>query len=575
MLVSMTVRNIALIEQLNIQFHQGLHVLTGETGAGKSIVVDSLNLMLGERADRGLIRSGAEKASVEALVDISACPQVQALLAEQSLEPEGGLMSIHREITLSDRNLCRVCGVIVPLAFLRQISALLVDIHGQHEHQSLLDVKNHMDFLDSFGDEGFAAQQKRVAESYHVWKESSAKFGALRKENTQREQKTELVSAKLKELEAARIQVGEVEKLSQERAKMAGAEKINASVEVAYHAVFLGDGAQQSAMLKLKNAADAMQSIGGFDARYQSLAERLSSAYYDVEDMGIELRDALSDLSFDPVRSEALQERLDLLRSLERRYGMPADDLAAYCEELKTEFALLGSMEDRLKRAEAEYKARLAEYRRQATALTEMRKALAQRFEESIELHLRDLGMASTRFACVFEAPAPGGKPVMPTEHGDDRLEFFIAPNPGEPLKPLFKTASGGELSRIMLALKAAGAGRNKVPCMIFDEIDTGISGHIAGVVAEKMAQIAGYCQVICVTHLAQIAAMAETQYVVEKHVSSGRTTTSVNELSGERRVEEIARLVGSSQQHIDSGLQHARNMLRSAGEYRQRHARP
>ena len=570
MLVSMTVRNIALIEHVHIDFHQGLHVLTGETGAGKSIVVDSINLVLGERADRSLIRSGCEKASVEALVNISGSPQVQELLASQALEAEGRLMSIQREITMGDRNLCRVCGVIVPLAFLRQVSALLVDIHGQHEHQSLLDVKNHIGFLDSFGDEAFQAQQAKVAELYHIWKQSSQAFSALRKESAQRDQRLAFISGRVKELEAAQIEAGEAEKLAAEKARFAGAEKINGAVQDAYHAVLAGD-AQTGAALRLKTAADAMAAIAGFDEKYRSLAERLSTAYYEVEEMGLELRDALAELNFDPERNEAVQERLDMIRRLERRFGMPADELVDHAQELAQELSRLETMEDRLKRAEADYKTKLLAYRQEAGLLTGLRKALARRFEALMEGQLKDLGMGQTHFACVFAAPGSEEKRVVPSENGDDHVEFFIAPNLGEPLKPLEKIASGGELSRLMLALKAAGASRNLVPCMIFDEVDTGISGIVASVVAEKMAQIAHYRQVICVTHLAQIAAMADYQYRVEKHVVGERTVTNVAELDGEQRVGEIARLVGSVDQNAQSGFLHARSMLSSAREYKQR----
>ncbi len=571
MLVSMTVRNIALIEHVHMDFHEGLHVLTGETGAGKSIVVDSINLVLGERADRGLIRSGCDKAWVEALVDISGSPQVRELLASQSLEAEGNLMSIQREITMGDRNLCRVCGVIVPLAFLRQVSALLVDIHGQHEHQSLLDVKNHIGFLDSFGDEAFQAQQAKVAELYHIWRHASQAFSALRKESAQRDQRLAYISSRVKELEAAQLESGEAEKLAAERARFAGAEKINGALGEAYHAVMAGDGAQNGATLRLKTAADAMASIANFEERYQSLAERLSTAYYEVEELGLELRDALAELSFDPERNEAVQERLDLIRRLERRFGMPAQELVSHAQELSQELGRLESMEERLKRAEADYKAKLLAYRQEAALLTDMRKALALRFEALMEGQLKDLGMGQTHFECVFASPGPEDKRVVPSQQGDDRVEFFIAPNLGEPLKPLEKIASGGELSRLMLALKTAGASRNMVPCMIFDEVDTGISGMVATVVAEKMAQIARYHQVICVTHLAQIAAMADYQYRVEKHVVGERTVTSVIQLDGERRVEEIARLVGSVDQNAESGFAHARSMLSSAGEYKRR----
>ena len=316
MLVSMTVQNIALIEQLNIQFHQGLHVLSGETGAGKSIIVDSLNLMVGERADRGLIRSGAEKASVEALFDISACPQVKVLLQAQSLEFEEELIALHREITVSGRNLCRVCGVIVPLTFLREITALLVDIHGQHEHQSLLNVKNHLGFLDSFGEDSFQNVQKKVSEAYWIWKEASGKFSALRKENAQREQRSQILESQLKELTAAHLELGEMERLSQERALFVNAEKINQAVETAYSSVFAGDGRESGATLNLKTAADAMQSIADLDKNYNALSKRLFSAYYESQELGLEIRDALSAISFDSERNDTIQERLDFLKRL-------------------------------------------------------------------------------------------------------------------------------------------------------------------------------------------------------------------------------------------------------------------
>ena len=233
MLVSMTVRNIALIEQLQIEFQKGMQVLSGETGAGKSIIVDSINLVLGERADRGLIRSGCDRASVEALVDISDCPQAAAVLAEQQLEAEGGLISIQREISTGERNLCRVCGVIVPLAFLRRLTALLVDVHGQHAHQSLLDAKNHMAFLDSFGDAAFEAQKRRVEERYHLWRESSGRFSMLRKENEQRAQQQEYLETRVRELDAVQLAPGETERLTAERARFASAERIDGAVRAA------------------------------------------------------------------------------------------------------------------------------------------------------------------------------------------------------------------------------------------------------------------------------------------------------------------------------------------------------
>ncbi|MEG2314849.1 MAG: DNA repair protein RecN [Clostridia bacterium] len=568
MLVSMTVRNIALIENLHIDFHSGMHVLSGETGAGKSIIVDSINLVLGERADRGLIRSGCERASVEALIDLDDCPQVLELLKEQELVAEGNLLSIQREITTAERNLCRVCGVIVPVAFLRKLSALLMDVHGQHEHQSLLDSKNHMGFLDSFGDECFFAQRENVAEAYRSWKESSSRFSSLRKENAQREQRQEYLSARIKELDSAHIAIGESAKLAAEHARFAGAQHINTALRTAYEQIYAG-GQEQSAMNKLKDALDAIRGIGELDEQFQALGVRLSSVYYETEEIGLELRDLLEKESFDPNRSELVQERLDLLRRMERRYGISADELAARHEEMREELKGLGSMETRLKHAEGDFKQKLLAYRGEAAKLTQARHALAERFEGLMEEQLRDLGMEKTRFRCLFEELSPDQKKV-PTANGDDHISFYIAPNPGEPLKPLDKTASGGELSRLMLAMKAAGAENGGIPCMIFDEIDTGISGHVSVAVAEKMAAIARYHQVLCVTHQAQIAAMADTHYLVQKQVMGERTYTCVKELSGEERVEEIARLLGVTNQQQESGIAHARSILQNAQRWKQ-----
>jgi len=569
MLVSMTVRNIALIEQLQIDFNQGMHVLSGETGAGKSIIVDSINLVLGERADRGLIRSGCSKASVEALIDISSCPKVQSLLSEQEIETDGEFMTIYREITTEGRNICRVCGVIVPLRLLRTLTAHLVDIHGQHEHQSLLDSRNHMDFLDSFGDGDFIAQKEAVASAYRVWRESSTRFSALRKENHQRAERQAYLETRVKELDSASLEKGEAEMLSSEKARFSSAEKIDHSTRLAYEEV-MGGGREKSVLNKLKDACAALQIIEELDPRFKTLTARLSSAYYEAEEIGIELREILENESFDPERYEEIQDRLDLIRRLERRYGMTADELVVHHEEIRDELSRLGSMDERLKRAEADYKQKLSAYRQAAVQLTSERKRLAEQFEATMEKELKDLGMIHTRFACVFEQPAPDQKKI-PTANGDDHVCFYIAPNPGEPLKPLDKTASGGELSRLMLAMKAAGAQHDGIPCMIFDEIDTGISGHIAEVVAEKMASIAKYHQVLCVTHLAQIAAMADTQYLVQKQVVGERTRTNVTVLDNEGRIKEVARLIGVTQAQQASGIAHAKAILDAATAWKAR----
>ncbi len=566
MLVSMTVHNVALIEKLEMQFHRGLHVLTGETGAGKSIVVDSINLMLGERADRGLIRTGCDKATVEAVFDIADCPQARELLASEGLEADGDTVTVMREISTADRNVCRVCGVMVPLTYVKQLSGFLVDIHGQHEHQSLLGEKNHLMFLDSFGDDAHRALLAETESACRMWRDSSTAFSALRKENAQREERLEFLTARSRELDAAKLTIGEEAALQMQRAKLADAEKISGALEAAYQALSVAEGGRLGAAPLLRGAMEELNRISEYDQRFKAMAERLSSAFYEAEELGLELRDALEGASFDPEKNEQILSRLDIYRRLTKRYGMEADELVDYAERVRDEIKGLKSMDERLREAEADFKAKLAEYRAAAQRLTASREALARHFESLMEKQLADLGMGNTHFACVFEPHAPDQKRV-PSIRGDDHVQCYIAPNVGEPLKPLAKSASGGELSRLMLAMKAAAADRNMIPTMVFDEIDTGISGRIAGVVGEKMDDIARYRQVICVTHLAQIAAVADTQYLVQKAVSGERTITTVEELGPEQRVREIARLVGGDDHQLESGLTHARNLLSAAWE--------
>jgi len=564
MLISMNVRNIALIEELDVQFHHGLHVLTGETGAGKSIVVDSINLVLGERADRSLIRTGCEKATVEALFDISDSQTIQALLKAESLESEGGLMPVFREISVSDRNVCRVCGVIVPLAFLRQITEILVDIHGQHEHQSLLSEQYHLAFLDAFGDDRHQTLRKDVEIRYHAWHEAGAKYSALRKENAQRVQRQETLESRIKELREAKPAVGEKELLTGQRIRFADHEKISGALKNIYQNLTASEGTNLGVNALLRGAVEESLRIAEYDERFKALSSRLQSACYEAEEMALDVRAMADGEDFDEDKYEQVLARLDVYRKLERRYGMEADELCNYYEELSQELKTLQSMDELLLKAEAQYKLTVSEYRAAAAALTASRKQTAVIFQEIIEKQLQELGMERTRFECVFTPHDSSGR-QQPSPEGDDHVGFHISPNVGEPPKPLKKIASGGELSRIMLAMKAAAADKHLIPTMIFDEIDTGISGRIAGVVAEKMDAIARYHQVICVSHLPQIAAMADHQYLVEKNVTGERTVTTLKELDYEKRIEAVAGLLGAQPTDAASGVVHARNMIEAA----------
>ena len=565
MLKSLFIRNIALIEKLQIDFHPGMNVLSGETGAGKSIIVDSINLVLGERADRGLIRSGCDRASVEAQLDISACNAALAFLESQQLPREEELI-LFREITSTGRNTCRINGVVVPLTTLRGLTELLVDVHGQHEHQRLMDSKNHLSFLDAFGDQEFLAAKEKTRVAYEEWKAASSHFAALRKENSRRAERQEYLTLRVKELDEIGLQEGEADKLSEEKRRYAGAEKIDESLQIAL--AQLGGDKGEDAPQKLRKAMQALDSIGTLEPKAAQLSERLANLYYEAQEVGIEVRNLAESQSFDPERFEAISARLDQIRKLERRYGMVADEIVRSHAKMKTELASLSSMEERLKTAESTFKGKLKVYREAAALLTEKRKTLASQMEKDMEAQLKDLGMNRTTFSCCFEEPADSRR-GLPTAAGDDQVVFYIAPNPGEPPKPLDQTASGGELSRLMLAFKAAAAEHDDIPCMVFDEIDTGISGHIATAVGEKMADIARFHQVLCVTHLAQIAAMADREFLVRKSVVEERTFTEAVPLEGEKRVEEIARLIGVSDASQQSGYAHAREILSGAEKYK------
>ncbi len=570
MLQSLTIRNIALIEELTIPFGRGLHTLTGETGAGKSIVVDAVNLVLGGRGDRGLIRTGAERASVEAVFDVSGNPAAQSWLAEQGLGEAGEPLILWRELTAAGKTLCRICGVVTPLTSLRELAALLMDVHGQHETRFLMDDRYHLSLLDSAGDAAHQQLLRETAGACADFLDCHRRYAKLVRENEQRQARMAELTEDLAELDGAKLQPGEEEKLTRERDELRHAEKIAAALRLAYSSIAEGD--LEPALAKLKPAADAMGQIAPLGEKYQSLSARLQSAYYELEEVSYELAGLLESDLFDPNRAEAVENRLQLIARLTRRHGTDIPGLLRRAEEMRGELDRFASMDGELRRLGAEDKKRLARYRQAAKALTESRTELAGRFEQGMEEQLRDLGMERTVLRAVF-APKPE-KARMPRPTGDDEVSFMISPNPGEPLRPLAKIASGGELSRLMLALKNMEASHAGVDCMVFDEIDTGISGRVAQAVAEKMANIAASRQVLCVTHLPQLAAMADVPLLVRKEVVDGRTYTRVQRLDAAAHAEEVARMLGGADGSLESALSHARSMIASAAERKEKSGR-
>ncbi|MBQ9211969.1 MAG: DNA repair protein RecN [Clostridia bacterium] len=559
MIQSLKIQNFVLIDTLEIDFHAGMQVMTGETGAGKSIVVDAVNLVLGGRADRSLIRSGCEKASVEAVFDVPGNTDVAKVLARESIDYDGSTVSIFREMSAGGKNLCRVCGVIVSASLLREIGTYLMDIHGQHEHQFLMDSDQHLFFLDRMGDKEYQQLLGRTAEAYEAFLSVHRRYARLRRENDQKQRRMEELEKALRELHEAKLKPGEEETLQEENLRLRNAEKIASTLRLAREAITLGEN-EQSSLEKIKSASVALSSLNAYGDKMKNLTQRCESVYYELEEIAFEVFQCLEEMEHDPQRMEKTEERLDLIRKLERKYGDNLTKVLAEQARMEQEHEVLCSLEDQISDTAREHKQKLMAYRQLARELSDNRKALAQRFEKNMMEQLSDLGMEKTIFQVAFDQE--GEKKPMPRPVGDDLVEFMISPNPGEPLRPLAKIASGGELSRMMLALKALEAEGSGVECMVFDEIDTGISGRMAQVVAEKMVAISQSKQVICVTHLPQIAAAADFQYLVAKEVTGERTTTSVKQLDREGRVREVARMISGAEGIGDDALAYAGTMI-------------
>ncbi len=558
MLLELNIANIALIESLRIEFAQGFNVLTGETGSGKSIVVDCMNLVLGGRADRDFVRTGAEKGSVQALFDIAKNSAAKAILGEMDIDCEDGMVAVSREISRSGRNICRISGVIVPLNTLRRLTGTLLDIHGQHEHQSLLDPAKHIAFLDAYGDNRHNELRAQAAKlhSERVKMESELKKNML--DAAERERLSDMLGFQIQEIASAKLKKGEEERLIARLRILENSEKIRTNVETAYEATYAGAGRTPSAQELLLRAANAMDKLSQIDERYAELGLRLREMVYSVQDVGYELRDILDHMESDPELIEKVSKRLETIDRLERKYGPNLDDVLNFYASAVERLESIQTGDAHIDALKAELAKKDAELDEVCTLLTASRRELEQRLAQAVMQQLRDLGMGRARLEIRIESLP------RPTANGLDSVEFLISANPGEPLKPMASVASGGELSRIMLALKAISMEADGVDSMVFDEIDTGVSGRMAQTVGEKMCAIARDHQVLCVTHLPQIAALGDAHFVVEKHTDGTTTETVVRQLDSEGRIHELSRLVGGAEDSTSS-LSHAKHMLEDA----------
>lgn len=555
MLELLHIENIAIIEAADIEFAPGFNALTGETGAGKSIVIDSLSAVLGQRTSRELIRTGAEKAFVSAAFSGMA-PE---LTEELGIQPEAdGTLLLQREIQTDGKNVCRVNGRPVTVGQLRALGARLLNIHGQHDGQQLLDEEQHIVYLDSFGRvESLAIT---YAEKYKNFTDIRRQIGALQMDEAEKARRVDTLQYQIEELRRAKLTSGEEEELTARRGMLRNAEKFLDAVAGADYALN-GDDSGGGALSALRQAQDALGGVRHLDDAFGQLYERLGEAYSEVYDIAATVEDKRGELDVSPGELDRVESRMDLLYRLKKKYGATVEDMLDYQARCEAELAQIEDAGDTLARLEQALSKAEKEARQAAQALSDARKAAAEQLTSQILAELQQLDMGKIRFAVDFAE-----KPL--DSDGMDTVRFLMSANVGEELRPIHKIASGGELARIMLAMKNVLSEQDHVGTMVFDEVDTGVSGRAAQKVAEKMARISRRKQVLCVTHLPQLAAMADTHFSVEKGERGGRTYTEVRRLDREQRRRELARLTGGS--HVSQTmLDGAEELLAQAEKFR------
>jgi len=557
MLVELHVTNFALIDRLDLTFGAGLNILTGETGAGKSIIIDALGLALGGRAGADLVRTGSSKATVEAIFDLTHAPEeVRRRLADAGLdgEDEEEMLLVTRELARAGgKSQCRINGRLMPVAVLKEIAEGLVDVHGQHEHQSLLAADRHIDILDNWGGKDALALRQSVAARFGEASALKREREKLQTDARERARMLDLYRFQQEELASASLQPGEEDELNANRSRLANSEKLSAAAADAY-ATLSGAERGAGALDALNAALAAVEHVAALDENLSPLAETLQSAVSYAEDAARELRVYQESVEFNPERLEEIEARLDLIRTLKRKYGETLEEIIAYGAELAGKLDALENSEAREEELTAAIVEAEGKLNAAAAQLTKARRKASENFAAGIARELADLGMAATQFEVSIEV-----QPV--TSKGADKVEFLLSPNPGEPLRPLAKIASGGEMSRIMLAMKSVLARTGAIPTMIFDEIDVGVGGRTAQTIGDKLEALAREAQIMCITHLPQIASRAGAHFFIEKQVHEGRTTVSVAPLDAEGRIEEIARMLGGSRRS-EAVVQHAREML-------------
>ncbi|EGQ0536611.1 DNA repair protein RecN [Listeria monocytogenes] len=561
MLQEMTIKNFAIIESLSLTFQEGMTVLTGETGAGKSIIIDALGLLVGGRGSADFIRHGEERLELQGLFALAednlACRNA---LIENGIDASDDMVVLERSLFRSGKNSCRINGKLVTTVLLRQIGSKLIDIHSQHEHQELMNEEFHLSLLDRFASDKIKPALTKYQTNFKEYQTIEKEWQNWTKNERELAQRLDMLRFQQQEIENANLQAGEEDRLLEQKNILANFEKLNENLQGAYAAIqgepggleFVGEAMRQ------------MEAAASIHTDYKAVSEAISSSYYMLEDSMSQIRQSLDQLEFQPEELNQIESRLNDLNQLKRKYGKTIEDIIQYEQEISSEMEKLTDSESHVGHLETKLATLKTELTKQANTLTEIRKKAAVTLEKQIKQELNHLYMEKAIFSVRFEA-----NKMELTDSGQDSVVFYMSTNPGEPLKPLAKIASGGELSRMMLALKTIFSRHQGITSIIFDEVDTGVSGRIGQAIAEKIYAVSVGSQVLCISHLPQVAAMANHHYYITKKVQNKRTTTSVTVLKGVEKVEEISRMIAGIEV-TELTKQHAKEMIEQAEKVKQ-----
>lgn len=542
MLESLMIKDFAIIQDLALEFKKGMTVLTGETGAGKSIIIDAVGLLAGGRGSSEFVRFGSKKCILEGQFSYQPSEALSSLLDQNAIEEEEHTLLIQREIFTTGRNVCRINGSIVTIAVLKEIGSQLIDIHGQNEHQELMVSENHIYLLDHFGPKELDAKKKEYQTVYRDYRQLEKERKEWVFNEQELVQRMDILRYQVEEIRAANLQPNEEEELKEEEQKLANHQVIVEALSSSYTIL---QGEEMSGLDLVGQAMEKMDSISDMDDKFKEISETLSAAFFQLQEASSDLYSEMDQLEYDEERLNEIEERLNLIQQLKRKYGHSVADVLQHFEQAEAELNKLENREEQVDQLSKKTTQLKAEAIKLADELSAIRAETAGKLEQSILEQLKELYMEKVKFSVTFKEAGDKSKSAsLLSDSGKDRVEFFVATNPGEPLKPLARVASGGELSRMMLAMKTIFSRSQGITSIIFDEVDTGVSGRVAQAIADKIHSVAHHSQVLCITHLPQVAAMADQHLYIKKEVRDDRTSTYVEHIANEERTEEIARML-------------------------------